>query len=102
MLLRLKGYQIHARNKRTPVGEIDIIASKRGIIVFIEVKSRKDISQAISAVTPQSWQRISNAAAYWMAPKPNLGENGWRYDIIAIAPRKWPVHVLDAWRPGLA
>jgi putative endonuclease len=102
LFLRLKGYTIHARNVRTPVGEIDIIASRRGVIVFVEVKARDTITDALSAVTPTAWQRISSAADNWMARRSNLGLNGWRYDIIGVAPWRWPHHQIDAWRPGLA
>ena len=36
----LKGYRIRARRFRTPVGEIDIVAVRRGVLVFVEVKAR--------------------------------------------------------------
>jgi putative endonuclease len=37
-----------------------------------------------------------------MAKHPRYTEHGWRYDIIAIVPSRLPVHLRDAWRPGLA
>ena len=40
--LRLHGYRIVARNCRYRQGEIDIVAAKRGYIVFVEVKLRKN------------------------------------------------------------
>lgn len=39
--LRLHGYKIVDMNCRYRQGEIDIVASKRGYIVFVEVKLRK-------------------------------------------------------------
>ena len=47
--LRLRGYKIIARNCRYRQGELDIVASKRGYIVFAEVKLRKnsDFGEAI-------------------------------------------------------
>ena len=44
--LRLHGYKILEMNCRFRQGEIDIIASKRGYIVFVEVKLRKNDSYA--------------------------------------------------------
>ena len=102
LFLRLKGYSILARNLRTPMGEIDLIARKHGIIAFVEVKARADMDAALSAVSPRSWQRISRAADYWMARHPAHIDDAWRYDIVAISGYKWPCHVPDAWRPGLA
>ncbi|MEK7138004.1 MAG: YraN family protein [Patescibacteria group bacterium] len=39
--LKNKGYKILARNYRKPWGEIDIIAEKKGTLVFVEVKTQK-------------------------------------------------------------
>ena len=38
-LLRIKGYRIIAQSMRNLMGEIDIIAKRRHIIAFIEVKT---------------------------------------------------------------
>lgn len=100
--LRLKGYRILAQRVRTPVGEIDLVAEKAGIVAFVEVKARAGSAAALSAVTPAAWARISRAADYWMARRPHLGGHGWRYDLVAVVPGRWPQHLRDAWRPGLA
>ena len=39
--LRAKGYKITGRNVKTYLGEIDIVAERRGTIIFIEVKTRR-------------------------------------------------------------
>lgn len=41
-LLQEKAYRILARNFRTSIGEIDVIAEKDDILVFVEVKYRKN------------------------------------------------------------
>ena len=38
-----KGFRILARRYRTPVGEIDIVARRRKLLVFVEVKARERI-----------------------------------------------------------
>lgn len=100
--LRAKGYQILERRLDTPLGEIDLIACKRGIIAFIEVKYRQQQDTALEAVTRTSWSRISRAAEYWMARRPQYSDHGWRYDLMALTPRGRPIHLRDSWRPGLA
>jgi len=97
--LRLKGYRILATRVRTPVGEIDLIAQRGNTVAFIEVKQRANIDLAQTAVPDRNWQRIANAAANWMAKQARFSDQDWRYDLIAIAPWKWPVHSPDFWRP---
>ena len=41
--LSAKGYEIMARNVRTPYGEIDLIAQKDGFTIFVEVKARTSV-----------------------------------------------------------
>lgn len=99
--LRAKGYTILSMRVKLAVGEIDLVARKRDVICFIEVKERATLDAAISAVTPGAWRRIARAAETWMAERARFNDCGWRYDIIAIAPGRLPAHVRDAWRPGL-
>ena len=47
--LRIKGFRIISRGFRTPVGEIDIIARRGGLLVFIEVKARRNITDAAAS-----------------------------------------------------
>ncbi|WP_370172501.1 MULTISPECIES: YraN family protein [Hyphomonas] len=102
LFLRLKGYRILAHRVRTPVGEVDLIAEKSGTVVFIEVKARKREATAIDAVSVHAWQRIARAAENWMAKRPQYSQHGWRYDLIGIVPGRLPIHLRDAWRPGMA
>jgi len=52
MFLIAKGYRILARRFKTPFGEIDIVARRRGILVFVEVKARASADDAVENVTP--------------------------------------------------
>ena len=94
--LMAKGYRILARRYRTPHGEIDIVARRRNLIVFIEVKARATIDDAALAVTPHQQQRIINAALVWLAAHPEHAEFEMRFDAMLIAPRRLPRHVLAA------
>lgn len=98
--LRLKGYRVVGRNLRTPVGEVDIVARRGNLVVFVEVKRRADQDAARRAVSRNQQQRISRAAEYLRASG-TLGKNvgGYRFDLIAVSPRGWPRHMTDMWRP---
>jgi putative endonuclease len=96
--LRLKGYRILDRRVKTPKGEIDLIASKGKMLIFIEVKARDEMGKALEAVTPDLQRRLQDAANYWVSRKPKLGAWLWRFDIVLIAPGGLPRHKRDAWR----
>jgi len=96
LALRLKGYRIVARNFRCPLGEIDIVARRGDLIVFVEVKARADAVASVDAVTGQARRRIANAAEVWIARQRDASRLSWRFDIVAVAPWRWPVHFEDA------
>lgn len=98
--LLLKGYRIVDRRLRTPAGEIDIVALKRGVLVIIEVKRRKSQTAALEAVTYRQRQRLARAAAYISGhySQPSI-DRGLRFDVVVVQPWHWPRHLKDAWRP---
>lgn len=97
MALRLKGFSILAQRVRTPGGEIDLVARRGGLLIFVEVKARKDFDAAVLAVTPAARRRIGRAANLYLSRRPDLARCAVRYDIIAV--RGWRVrHLPDAWR----
>jgi putative endonuclease len=83
--LAAKGYELLARNVRTEAGEIDLIARKDGLLVFVEVKTRGSdrFGAPEEAITPLKQQRMADAAELWLAAHPE--ETGdWQLDVIAI------------------
>ena len=94
--LMAKGYRILAKRYRTPHGEIDIVARRRGLIAFVEVKARASLDEAAYAVTPRQQQRIVNAAQGWLVAHPEHAEFELRFDAMLIAPKRLPRHVLAA------
>ncbi|KTR04452.1 hypothetical protein NS365_15285 [Aureimonas ureilytica] len=96
--LRLKGYRILATRYRTPSGEIDLIAKRGALIAIVEVKARPTLQAAMDAVTPAAQARIERAADLWLSRQKRAAQLSLRFDIVAVLPRRWPVHVKDAWR----
>jgi len=82
--LQKKGYRIVARNYRTPVGEIDIIARDGDTIVFVEVKTRTDISfgYPFEAVNKRKRQKLKNLALLYL--KRQGKESPVRFDVLSI------------------
>lgn len=103
LLLWAKGYRILARRhqiRAAGAGEIDIIARRGGIIAFIEVKARASTEVAAAAISAQQRRRIERAAAIFLAHHPQLAALTARFDAILVVPRRWPHHMIDAWRRG--
>jgi len=94
--LILKGYRILNMRYKTKLGEVDIIARKKNLIVMIEVKARRTIEEAFDAVTVTSQKRIEAAGDLWLAKQKNAHLLSIRYDIIAVRPWKWPTHYENA------
>jgi putative endonuclease len=93
--LRLKGYKVLANRFQTPLGEIDLLVRKGKTVVAVEVKSRKTIEEAAWALTRFQQRRIERALLYYLARKPP--PHHYRFDVVLVAPWKWPHHIPGAW-----
>ncbi len=91
--LRFKGYRIVAKRFKTKSGEVDIIARRKNLIVMVEVKARHSVLEAMDAITVTAQRRIESAGDIWLARQKDYANLSIRYDLIAILPRKMPVHV---------
>lgn len=99
LLLTLKGYAILARRFKAPTGEVDLIARRGRLLIFVEVKARPTLDQALAAVPPRAWPRIAAGADAFLSRRPDLAQLDMRYDILAVAGWRWR-HQPGAWRPG--
>jgi putative endonuclease len=95
-LLIAKGYRIVARRWRSPVGEIDIVARRRGTLVFVEVKARERLDDAAQAVIVRQQRRIIAAAEAWLAVHPDDANYDMRFDVVLVAPKSIPRHIVAA------
>lgn len=101
-LLRLKGYRIVGRRVRPPrgsgAGEIDIVARRGDLLVFVEIKARPDPGDGLAAIGARQRQRLLRAAEWFIKNQPDYAICGMRFDAIVVSPGRWPVHLVDAWR----
>jgi putative endonuclease len=83
--LKKRGYKILERNYRTPLGEMDIIAKHRGVLVFVEVKTRTSarFGAGQDAVHHAKQARLRKLADYYLKQK-RLGEVAVRFDVVGI------------------
>ena len=69
--LRRRGYTLLAHGFHCRFGEIDLIARKDGVLCFVEVKTRTNLSCGLPReyVTPQKQQRLRKTAAWYLMVK---------------------------------
>jgi putative endonuclease len=98
LLLMVKGYRILGFRLKTAAAEIDLLALRGKTLAVVEVKQRTDIALALDAVSFDQRQRLRRAGRLVAARRPGLKDAIVRLDLIALAPRRWPRHIVDAWR----
>ncbi len=83
--LAANGYTVLDRNVHSAHGEIDIVASKEGSLIFIEVKTRRSHAFAYpeDSVTSRKQAYMLFAAEEYLQVHPESGES-WQFDVIAV------------------
>ena len=87
--LKKNGYKILEQNYRNKIGEIDIIAKKKGVLVFVEVKARKThgFGNPKWAVTSKKQRKISMVALYYLKATKQTHVKA-RFDVVALSSAK--------------
>jgi putative endonuclease len=85
ILLKKNGYKILARNYKTKLGEIDVIALDKGTLCFVEVKTRSSdrFGAPAEAVSGFKQRQISKAALCYLKEK-KLLERKARFDVVCV------------------
>jgi putative endonuclease len=101
--LLLRGYRILERNYLCPLGEIDIVALKKGVIVFVEVRTRQEgaLVDPIASIDDMKLAHIMDATRYFLMVRKKGGAL-CRFDIISVrasGPFRGRIrHYIDAFR----
>ena len=94
--LRLHGWCILARRARVPGGEVDIVARRRHVLAFIEVKARASEEDAAFALDEWRLRRVA-VAAERLAPRYLREGDDVRIDALFVIPGRWPRHLPNVW-----
>lgn len=96
--LMLNFYRIIGRRVKTRAGEIDLIARRGKVLVFVEVKARAHADEAAEALGAHQRERLARAASLFVAARPAFHDLDMRFDVILIVPHKLPRHIRNAWQ----
>jgi putative endonuclease len=94
--LLAKGYRPVSRRFAAAGGEIDLILMRGDTVVFVEVKARGLMGDALAAITATKHRRFSRAARVWLARHSWAAGKTWRADAVFVAPWRWPRHIVNA------
>ncbi|HOG11784.1 MAG: YraN family protein [Smithellaceae bacterium] len=83
--LKRRGYRILEMNYRCSIGEIDMVAREKDVLVFVEVKTRKSGAMGYpeQAVGLVKQKKMSQLALWYLRDK-NIGDAAVRFDVVAI------------------
>jgi putative endonuclease len=85
---RSRGYRLIARNWRCRIGELDLIVTKGGTLVFCEVKTRvsADLGGPHESVTPTKQRKIRSLAEAFLASS-RVAADRYRFDVASVTAR---------------
>jgi len=78
------GFFIITQNFYSRFGEIDIVASKGGVLHFVEVKSGDDYEKAVQNITRTKLSKLIKTGSVYM--KKNALDVEFEYDAIIVTP----------------
>jgi putative endonuclease len=83
--LKKLGFEILDTNVKTPLGEIDVVARVKGIIVFVEIKSRSQLRFGYpeEAVTFRKQRKLSQLAQCYLKKK-RWTDKPCRFDVLSV------------------
>jgi putative endonuclease len=81
--LRDRGYKILGRNVRTPLGELDLVVQRDGVLIFVEVKARRTAVHggAPYAVDSRKQGRLIRLASQYLASR-RIRNRACRFDVV--------------------
>ncbi len=84
--LERAGLRTIERNVRYRVGEIDLVMLDAEVLVFVEVRYRRehDFGGALASVTRSKQAKLGRAAAQYLASHPQHARRACRFDVVAI------------------
>lgn len=95
--LRTQGFSIEQMRYKTKHGEIDIVSQKQSLLIFVEVKKRKNFGED-DPISATQKQRVTNAALQYLSDNPEKSELDMRFDTILIDSAGTLNHIIDSWR----
>jgi putative endonuclease len=95
--LESKGYECLSKRYKRKGGEIDLIVKKQDVLIFVEVRLRKNIFDAGESITIQKQERLTSVATHFIIQElQGRGYSYYRFDVVLIDQKGTIVHIENA------
>lgn len=94
--LKNMGFEILFFRYKTPYGELDLVAKKEMLVVFVEVKARHNPIH-FDLITKKQIKRNCNAANYFLGENEQYANHDMRFDFITVINGRITDHIENAW-----
>jgi putative endonuclease len=101
LALMFKGFWPIALRYGGKGGEIDLIARRGQLIIFVEVKARATYLAGLEAVSAEKQRLMSRTVQRWLGANPWANTTVLRADLVIVVPWRWPRHVPHAFEMAL-
>ena len=92
----LRFYNIIDYRYKTKLGELDLVVKRGKTLIIVEIKLRPSLAESLESVPKFSQERIVRATQWYLAKHPKYNDYTVRFDIVAIAPWRFPIHIKNA------
>jgi putative endonuclease len=82
-------------------GEIDLIARRGSLIIFVEVKARATYLAGLESVSAEKQRLMARTVQRWLGANPSAMSAALRADLVIVMPWRWPRHVPHAFELAL-
>ncbi len=98
--LETQGFRLVAANYRSRHGEVDLVVRSRDLLVFVEVRLRRnsEFGGAAASVTPRKQQKIIATAGAFLHHHPEFTHCNCRFDVVALhgSGQDWQIEWIPA------
>lgn len=83
--VKARGYKVLLRNYKCPLGEIDLVAKEKGVLVFMEVKTRRSLEMGlpVESITFHKRAQITKCAKYYLK-RYRIADVPCRFDVVSV------------------
>ncbi len=89
------GFSLIAKRYKTKYGEIDLIVSRKNLLIFVEVKARSKVTPIETLISQRQIDRNYSAAEFFLAEFPHYSSYSCRFDLVVLYRDKISQHIVN-------